>query len=323
MISSLDLKEFVNIGFYLQSLPYDVSRKELYTPDELYAGYDPERATLEGCFDTNIYKHYIATGKLDASKQESFGRTLHDYNISGALKRFVKERDVMRMVGVMGGHSAARGDEMYAVVARLSKRLTEMGYVMVSGGGPGAMEATHLGAWMAGRDDDELRDALAMLQCAQRYDDPQWLSSAMAVRQKYPQTRYESLGIPTWLYGHEPATPFATHIAKLFLNSVREDAILTVAMGGIVYSPGSAGTVQEIFQDAVQNHYLSLEVSSPMVFLGTKFWTEEMPFYPMLQYLTEKSKYRNFNLSLADDVDEVVATLEAFQQSLQKKDKAD
>ena len=66
------------------------------------------------------------------------------------------------------------------------------------------------------------------------------------------QTKYVSLGIPTWLYGHEPSTPFATHIAKYFVNSVREDTILTVAYGGIIFTPGSAGTLQEIFQEAVQ-----------------------------------------------------------------------
>ena len=86
-------------------------------------------------------------------------------------------------------------------------------------------------------------------------------------------------------------------------------------MGGVVYSPGSAGTVQEIFQDAVQNHYLSLNVSSPMIFLGRRFWTQEMPFYSMLEYLTATSKYRNLNLSLTDEVAEVVEHLEAFQRS--------
>ena len=88
----------------------------------------------------------------------------------------------------------------------------------------------------------------------------------MQVRERFPQDRYESVGIPTWLYGHEPATPLATRITKYFDNSIREDGILTLAKGGIIYTPGSAGTLQEIFQDAVQNHYLSFGYASPMVF---------------------------------------------------------
>ena len=132
---------------------------------------------------------------------------------------------------------------------------------------------------------------------------------------RYPQHRYVSLGIPTWLYGHEPSTPFATHIAKFFENSIREDSILTLAFGGIVYSPGSAGTMQEIFQDAVQNHYLSFGFSSPMVFLGSKFWTEEMPVYPLLQHLMSTGRYKNLLLTLTDDTDEIEKVLKEFQSA--------
>jgi predicted Rossmann-fold nucleotide-binding protein len=114
------------------------------------------------------------------------------------------------------------------------------------------------------------------------------------------------------LYGHEPSTPFATHIAKYFDNAIREDGILTIAMGGVIYTPGSAGTMQEIFQDAVQNHYLSFGYASPMVFLGEKYWMEEMPVYPMLQELLEKGKYRNLLLSISDDTKRVIAEIETF-----------
>jgi hypothetical protein len=139
--------------------------------------------------------------------------------------------------------------------------------------------------------------------------------------QKYPQQKYVSLGIPTWLYGHEPSTPFATHIAKFFENSIREDSILTLAFGGIVYTPGSAGTMQEIFQDAVQNHYLSFGFSSPMIFLGSRFWTEEMPVYPLLESLEERGKYKNLRLGLTDDIGVVVEVLERFSMENITKNK--
>jgi predicted Rossmann-fold nucleotide-binding protein len=123
-----------------------------------------------------------------------------------------------------------------------------------------------------------------------------------------------SLGIPTWRYGHEPSTPFATHVAKFFENSIREDNILTLAFGGIIYTPGSAGTLQEIFQEAVQNHYLTYGFASPMIFLGKRFWTEEIPVYPLLENLMKTGKYRNLLLTLTDDIDEAVATLQQFSQ---------
>lgn len=109
------------------------------------------------------------------------------------------------------------------------------------------------------------------------------------------------------------SAPFATHIAKFFENSIREDLILTYAFGGIIYTPGSAGTMQEIFQDAVQNHYLSFGYSSPMIFLGTDFWTKELPVYPFLEELVKLGKYKNMQLTLTDDFDEIVKELEAFR----------
>ena len=117
------------------------------------------------------------------------------------------------------------------------------------------------------------------------------------------------------IYGHEWTSPFATHIAKLFENSVREDTLLTIAYGGIIYAPGRAGTIQEVFQEAVQDHYLTFGFASPMVFLDTEFWTKTTPFYPLLVDLMEKGIYKNLILSLTDEPDEVVETITRFQKN--------
>lgn len=204
---------------------------------------------------------------------------------------------------------------MYREIARLSQLLTQQGFVMISGGGPGAMEATHLGAWMAGRTAAELDDALSMLAVAPSFREKRWLRSAFEVIKRYGQEEYVSLGIPTWHYGHEPSTPFATHIAKFFENSLREDNILTLAFGGIIYAPGSAGTLQEIFQEAVQDHYLSYGFASPMIFLGTDFWTDVVPVYPLLQRMMETGKYKNLLLSITDDIDEAFTVVQQFHNT--------
>ena len=157
---------------------------------------------------------------------------------------------------------------------------------------------------MAGRPDKEVNDALKMLTVAPCFKDQGWLASAFNVMQRYPQSKYESLGVSTWLYGHEPSTPFATHIAKFFENSIREDSSLTMAFGGI------------IFQDAVQNHYLSFGFASPMIFWGKKFWTEEMPVYPLLQHLLHTGRYKNLLLTLTDDAREIEASLKKFAEGV-------
>ena len=317
MISSTDFNNLNDIVAYFNQVPFDVTRKGLYAAKDLYEGYDPDDdETFKTCHDTQVYEHFISTGKQTSSVEESLARTLHDHGIHVALDQFFKEHDNLLCVGIMGGHAQLRTDKMYREIVFISKRLTEMGFYMLSGGGPGAMEATHLGAWMAGRTDEEVEDAIQMLTPYPSFKDKGWLASAFQVMRKYPQDKYVSLGIPTWLYGHEPSTPFATHIAKFFENSIREDSILTLAYGGIIYTPGSAGTLQEIFQDAVQNHYLSFGFSSPMIFLGKEFWTEEMPVYSLLDSLMQSGKYKNLLLNVTDDSDEIIAELMRFREKM-------
>lgn len=293
--------------------PFNAFRNSLYSARTLYAGYRKESPeSYSDSYDSIVYQHYLEKGKVATDIKETLARTLHDRAISDALHEFLADYDERRIVGIMGGHSLLRTDEYYCKIVDISKSLTEKGCLMVSGGGPGAMEATHLGAWMAGRTEAEVDHAMEEISVSPSYSDVGWLDSAFRVMDEFPQNNYKSLGVPTWLYGHEPATPFATHIAKYFDNAIREDGILTIAMGGVIYSPGSAGTMQEIFQDAVQNHYLSFGYASPMVFLGEKYWMEEMPVYPMLQNLMEKGKYRNLLLSISDDAKCIVAEIEKF-----------
>lgn len=306
---------------YLRTVPFEVNRTALYTADELYAGYDPQKAeTFETCYDTRVYKHFIETGKQAQTAEESLARALHDNGIHVALNEFFKQYNSRLCLGIMGGHALLRTDPMYKKVVLLSKRLTEQGFIMLSGGGPGAMEATHLGAWLAGRTEQEVDAAVEILKVAPSFKDEGWLATSFEVMKRFPRKGdYVSLGIPTYLYGHEPSAPFATHIAKFFENSIREDLILTVAFGGIIYTPGSAGTMQEIFQDAVQNHYLSFGYASPMIFLGTDFWTKEMPVYPFIKQLVALGKYKNLQLTLTDDFDVIVDELVKFKNSNTEK----
>ena len=321
MITNPHLFDLLPTIHYMKSVPFEVNRSELYSPEELYEGFDPDLPeSYDRCFDVRVYRHFMTKGKITSDAKESMSRALHDHGMYTALNDFMHSHDYLRFIGVMGGHSLQRTDAMYRQIVFLCKRLTEQGFYLLSGGGPGAMEATHLGAWMAGRKEEEVEDALSQLAAAPSFHDDafRWLSTAFGVIHKYPQDRYTSLGIPTWLYGHEPATPFATHIAKFFANSIREQIVLTLPFGGIIYTPGSAGTMQEIFQDAVQNHYLSFGFPSPMIFLGKQFWTKEVPAYPLIQHLMQTGKYKNLSLMLTDDSEEVLRQLQDFQLDVQE-----
>lgn len=302
-------------------LAFTVHRASLYTPEDLFAGFELDDPTSgERTVDHTVYKQYVEQGAAaPPSIRVSLARRLHDHSITDALRETLQGHKV---VAIMGGHGMERGDPMYAAVARISRQLTRAGYLMISGGGPGAMEATHLGAYVANFDDDtRLDDALATLtprpagaEPGKEYADPDWLHRAMRVRAQLPlpkSFRWHSVGIPTWHYGHEPPAAFATKIAKYFANSVREEGLLAVANHGVVFSPGSAGTTQEVFQDAAQNHYSSYGGRAPMMFLGVEHWTKTRPIWPLLKHVARGKAYDDL-LLLTDDEHEVVQWVSDF-----------
>ena len=134
-------------------------------------------------------------------------------------------------------------------------------------------------------------------------DQAGYLEVAVGVRERFAPGG-ESLAIPTWVSEGEPISQFASHIAKYFSNSIREDGLLAVATAGIVFAPGGAGTMQEIFQDAAQNAY-KVFGRSPMVFLDRRHHCSDTGLYPVLQRQAERLGFADL-LSVADEPAEVL-----------------
>jgi predicted Rossmann-fold nucleotide-binding protein len=303
----------------LEGFAFETHRPRLYSPDELFAGFElGDGTSFERTPDQRIYRQYLEQGGAHPpSILTTLARRLHDHSITDALNEMIRGH---RVAAIMGGHGMERRDPEFRAVASISRRLTRLGFLMVSGGGPGAMEATHLGAFLAARDDEALERAIELLSPrpagaapGKEYADPDWLARAWRVRDELPipeaqRNECHSVGIPTWLYGHEPPTPFATHIAKYFANSVREEGLLTIATHGVVYARGSAGTTQEIFQDATQNHYHTTGFASPMILFGVRHWTRTRPVWPLLKAVSEGEPFGKL-VALTDSEDEVVETL--------------
>ena len=293
-------------------LPFNPYRSSLYTPDELMEGYErgaPE--TRERTVDARIYQ-YFADRQLDgrdAPVMDALAFRIHDHAVDDALRALLRPEDEpnRKVVGIMGGHRLGRDTDTYRQVARIGRRLAREGFFVATGGGPGAMEAANLGAALAGYDDTALADAVETLAPAPHYEDDAYVDRAVAVRERYPD-RTESLAVPTWFYGHEPSNLFPTHVAKYFANSIREDGLLAIATYGVLYAPGSAGTIQEVFMDAAQNHYETFGAASPMVFFGHDYWMEDKPVYPLLQTLADGTPYAD-QLRVTDAVDPAVAAI--------------
>lgn len=277
-------------------------RGSLYGPEELFAGFSVDDPLSYAA--TPDFRAYRST-RLPPSREVGMLRALHDQSISEARDALLVGE---RVVAIMGGHALPRDADAYRAVAHLAADLAGQGYLVCSGGGPGAMEATHLGALMSRSPREEIDRVIDELGAQSEFPQEMdtvvarsgtvserllerlhaWQAPAFRILARVPYSaRGRSLAIPTWFYGHEPPTPFATHIAKYFSNPLREDGLLAIAHHGVVYAPGKAGTLQEVFQDAAQNYYRTFNAAfSPMVFLDVDgHWTERYPVGLLLREL--------------------------------------
>ncbi|MGG5171766.1 LOG family protein [Pseudarthrobacter sp. J1738] len=290
----------------LGGIDFDPYRGTLYTAGELYNGVSEH--PYEETLDARVYQWSLRVGQR-RSLDATLAAALHDHAIGDALEEFVETKTRRGVVGVMGGHSAQRGSDDYAQAAELGRSLAQEGFLVATGGGPGAMEAANLGALMSAGPDADLQAALKSLAQVPSFRPSisAWARAAQNVVNSVPSP-VASLGIPTWFYGHEPPNLFASGIAKYFANSIREAILLELCTGGIVFLPGAAGTVQEVFQDACENYYGTPETVRPMVLVGRTYWQNKVPVWQLLSSLAA-GKPMERHVHLVDTVADAVELL--------------
>ena len=332
-------------------LPFDSFRGHLYRAEDLFAGYDASdpasyRRTPDWLCYVTAMDEMTKRKRIDLGVDAAVHFRFHDLSVEDALEAYLaapgSSSPAKRVIGIMGGHDRERAeqtrgpdghfkDSPYMQAALVARRLARLGFTIATGGGPGAMEASNLGAWFASRSEDDLRAAIRILarvpkvqpksKGSHEWNSGEWLGPATEVMQRFPRDaddpHTESIGVPTWFYGHEPPNPFASHIAKFFENSIREDGVLGIATHGVIFTEGNAGTVQEIFQDACQNYYRTHGQAAPMVLLGRRYWDHDprtpddggrKTVWPLLRQLGREKAFEHLML-ITDDLDEVVAFL--------------
>jgi hypothetical protein len=243
----------------------------LYTCEQLMRGYLPdEPASIAATFTFEQYlafEPYTLPGRLDETGLAAIGS--HDAAINALLLDYLYgDGAPQKIVGVMGGHSVPRSGIAYRDIADLARFLTNEGYLIVTGGGPGLMEAAHVGAYFSGLSPlawEGLLARLATINPGSAADvipyvellpagsgerlSPRdqeglhaWYRYAAELRAELDSSPGTSLAISTWQYGREPVMPFATAYACYFQNSIRESQLVRESRAGMIYGKGGGGT---------------------------------------------------------------------------------
>lgn len=334
-------------------LPFWPPPDTLYSVARLYDGLSlDDPASWHKVWDTLVFDWTIGSDGKPRSLDpvETVATRLHDAAMDRLVRDFIDHENSCT-IGFMGGHDILRTAVAYIRVARIASELRRRDFKIVTGGGPGLMEAANLGAFLAPFTDDEFNWAIKTLRAEPDYGSSRdkavsekqksgWVQTAAVVRERLlgdwaaePKPGGESLGIPTWYYGSEPPNLFASASGKYFMNSLREDGLVSVANSGLVFGKGSAGTVQEVFQNASYNYYRGKDKDgkdvdpTPMVFLDIDFWNpgpvtdaaagapldaKRKPVFPLVQKLAaDASPPFTDSLMLSSDPDEITEFLSA------------
>jgi predicted Rossmann-fold nucleotide-binding protein len=326
-----DLDEWLKLMPDAKSFPFDINPLNLYTVPALYNGYDPhDLQSWKNTTDNKIFEWFRGPALEDPKhlkRSSAIAARLHDTAIERGITGFLQNK---KAVGFMGGHDIPRTDSSFRNVASMARTLRRLDFIIVSGGGPGLMEAANFGAFLAPFDDTQFEASLKILGEAPIFQNhvDTWIETAARVRTRllghWDGTEKEessSLGVPTWVYGHEPPNLFSSHIAKYFYNSLREDGLVTISNAGLIFGKGNAGTVQEIFQDATLIYYRGDKIAAtPMVLYGTDFWNpQDLPNRPavdknrkpvlplLLKLARDASQPFESALLLSDSSEEIVS----------------
>jgi len=184
-----------------------------------------------------------------------------------------------RAVSVFGSARTHREDPEYALGVRLGAALAEAGYAVITGGGPGAMEAANKGACEAGG-----------------------TSVGLGIELPFEQ-------------GLNPWCDIGINFRYFF---ARKTMFVKYAQGFVVL-PGGFGTFDELFEALVLVQTRKV-TSFPIVMVGTEYWGGLFDWIRATVLPAGKVSEPDLDLlHLTDDVDEVVAFIQASVSSSEVK----
>ena len=187
-------------------------------------------------------------------------KTNDSWAIFKIMGEFVEGYEKLSRIGpcvsIFGSARTKEDQEYYQLAVRIAQKITENGYGIITGGGPGIMEAGNRGAHLAGGTSVGLNIDLPFEQ----HDNP-YIDKDKSIDFDY-----------------------------FFVRKV----MFVKYSQGFVVMPGGFGTLDELFEaiTLIQTHKID---RFPIILVGTEFWNGLMDWIKKNTYLARKyksSRYR-------------------------------
>ncbi|MDD2984623.1 MAG: TIGR00730 family Rossman fold protein [Crocinitomicaceae bacterium] len=198
------------------------------------------------------------------------------------MSEFVEGYDRLAKVGpcisIFGSARTVPGTKYYELGTEVALKLTKVGFGIITGGGPGIMEAGNKGAQQGGGTSVGLNIDLPFEQSHNQYIDLE-------------------------------------HVFDFRYFFVRKVMFVKYAQGFVVL-PGGMGTIDELFEALTLIQTKKIK-KKPIVLIGTAYWTGLMDWIRNVMLHEEKNiSIEDLDLvQIVDTADEAVAVIEDFYKS--------
>lgn len=185
--------------------------------------------------------------------------------------RFLKRLKKERVVSIFGSHLDKEGDHEYEQARKLAQLLAKEGITVLTGGGPGIMEAANRGALEAGG---------------------------------------RSVGINLKFLSGEEKNKYIKESVGFYYLFVRR-VMLAHAAQGYVFFPGGFGTLDEFFEISTLVSTKKLHYEIPVVLVGKDYWSSLKSWIekvPIKKYQTLSKQGLSF-WKIADSPKEAIELL--------------
>ncbi len=250
----------------------DQKKDSTFFPQPSWTGPHPDTGTPAA----HRFKHWVCSDNNTCVpwEPENFSDNIN-WRIFRIMAEFVEGFEFLsnlhREVTFFGSARAVSGNPYYKVARELGNRLAKEGFTIITGGGPGIMEAGNRGAFEAGG---------------------------------------ESIGLDIVLPTEQRRNKYVK-LSKSFHYFFTRKVMLSASAQAYVFFPGGFGTLDELFEvvTLIQTGKMSDQV--PVILFGKEYWKGMLEWIKntMLEQAHFIEPFELEILRVVDTVDEAVAII--------------